>query len=126
MKEQTFFIRIGASLCGLAVISGAFGAHLLKDRLSDYQMQVYNKALLYHFFHALALLILPSLSTKLDPRRLRKAGWVLFVGIMVFSGSLYALALTNLKILGAITPIGGTLFIVGWFLVVTAKQKEIA
>jgi uncharacterized membrane protein YgdD (TMEM256/DUF423 family) len=109
---------VGAVLLGIAVIMGAFGAHGLRNRLDTYSMGVYEKAVLYHFIHALGLLIVSVL-----PRTglLSQSGsaWVcalLFAGIIVFSGSLYVLAMTGIKTFGAITPLGGLSFIVGWFL----------
>lgn len=102
----------------LAVISGAFGAHALKGRLDAYSIGVYEKAVLYHFIHALGLLIVSIL-----PRigALPEAGrtWVcslLLAGIVIFSGSLYALAISGITMLGAITPIGGVAFIAAWLL----------
>ena len=102
--------RLAAALCFLAVGLGAFGAHALKGTLTANAMtDVWNKAVLYHFVHALALLVLASL-----PGANRLASWLLFAGIVLFSGSLYLLALTNIKWLGAITPLGGLCFLAGW------------
>jgi uncharacterized membrane protein YgdD (TMEM256/DUF423 family) len=94
----------------LAVALGAFGAHSLKDLLGrNGTAEIWQKAVFYHFIHAVMLFLLaqrPSLQT---------GPWVCFlVGILIFSGSLYVLALTNVRVLGAITPIGGVSFIVGW------------
>lgn len=102
--------RIAALLCFLAVALGAFGAHGLRETLQAHGMlEVWNKAVLYHFIHAIALLVL-----ALYGAANRGAWWLLFVGIFIFSGSLYAMALTNLRWLGAITPIGGLCFLAGW------------
>jgi len=95
---------------GLAVILGAFGAHVLRGRLDAYSMGIYEKAVLYHFIHALGLLIVPLLT------RSAAVCWLLFAGIVIFSGSLYLLAVTGIRTLGAITPIGGLSFIAAWFL----------
>lgn len=104
------FFRLAAALCFLAVALGAFGAHALKDTLAAHAMtEVWNKAVLYHFVHAIALLVLAVV-----PGGSRVAGWLFFGGIVIFSGSLYLLALTNVKWLGAITPIGGLCFLAGW------------
>ncbi|MGE0614766.1 MAG: DUF423 domain-containing protein [Bacteriovoracia bacterium] len=102
----------------LAVALGAFGAHALRERLSPRAMEIFQTATHYQFFHALALVLIASLSlrTSTPPAGLRWAGLAFATGIFVFSGSLYALALTDIKILGAITPIGGVLFLVGWSL----------
>jgi uncharacterized membrane protein YgdD (TMEM256/DUF423 family) len=109
---------VAAILMGVGVALGAFGAHGLKGRLDDYSMGVYEKAVLYHFFHALGLLIV-SLLPRIGAIS-QSAGnlvcWLLFGGILLFSGSLYVLALTGAKALGAVTPFGGLAFLAAWFL----------
>ncbi len=100
----------------LAVILGAFGAHGLQGRLDDYQRSVYEKAVFYHFIHALGMLIvaiIPRTGT-VPPAGMSTVCWLLLAGIIFFSGSLYILAVTGERWLGAITPIGGVCFIVGW------------
>ena len=107
-----------AILLGLAVILGAFGAHGLRDRLDAYSMSVYERAVFYHFIHALGVLIV-SLLPKTGALSPSHASWVcalLFAGILIFSGSLYVLAISGVRALGAITPFGGLSFIAGWFL----------
>src|SRR5216117_1696974 len=100
-------IRIAAALCFLAV---ALGAHSLKSTLELRGMlDVWNKAVLYHFIHAVALLVL-----ALYGATNRGAWWLLFAGIFLFSGSLYLMALTNLRWLGSVTPLGGLCFLAGW------------
>jgi uncharacterized membrane protein YgdD (TMEM256/DUF423 family) len=112
-------IRIAAALCFLAVSLGAFGTHGLKQTLETHGMlDVWNKAVLYHFFHALALLVLALYGTAN-----RSAWWLLFAGIIIFSGSLYIMAVTNLRWLGAITPIGGLCFLAGWAWLAIAPSK---
>ena len=110
---------IGAISGCFVVILGAFGAHGLKDILDDYGKSIYNKAVLYHMFHSIAILIL-GLINKIQPEiQLSMAGWSFVFGIILFSGSLYILAITGIKSLGMITPIGGILFIIGWvFLII--------
>ncbi len=106
----------GAILMALAVGLGAFGAHGLKARLDDYQMSVYEKAVFYHFVHALGLLIvsfLPKTGTFSEFATTWVCG-LLLAGIVLFSGSLYLLAVTGNRGLGAITPIGGVCFIAAW------------
>src|SRR5881409_411609 len=111
--------RIAAALCFLEVALGAFGAHSLKSSLEMRGMlDVWNKAVLYHFIHAIALLVL-----ALDGAADRSAWWLLFAGIFIFSGSLYVMALTNLRWLGAITPIGGLCFLAGWAWLVIAPRS---
>jgi len=105
-------------LMGLAVGIGAFGAHGLKGRLDDYSMGIYEKAVLYHFFHALGLLIV-SILPRVGALSQCAGTWVcslLLAGIVLFSGSLYVLALTGVKAWGAVTPLGGTAFLAAWFL----------
>jgi len=106
----------GATALALAVILGAFGAHGLRDRLDAYSTNVYEKAVMYHFFHALGLLLV-SMMPKLGYLSTRQAGWVcglLLAGILLFSGSLYVLAVTRVPALGIVTPFGGVSFIAAW------------
>jgi uncharacterized membrane protein YgdD (TMEM256/DUF423 family) len=106
----------GAAALALAVIFGAFGAHALRDRLDAYFRGVYETAVMYHFFHALGLLIV-SLMPKSGFLSQTQASWIctlLATGIVLFSGSLYVLAMTRIPALGAITPFGGLSFIAGW------------
>src|SRR6266436_949938 len=103
-------IRIAAALCFLAVALGAFGAHSLRSTLETRGMlDAWNKAVLYHFIHAIALLV-PVLYGTLN----RGAWWLLFAGIFLFGESLYLMALTNLSWLGFVTPFGGLCFLAGW------------
>lgn len=109
---------IGAIGLGLAVVFGAFGAHALKNRLDAYSMGIYERAVFYHFIHALGLLIV-SLMPRVRGLSESSAAWVcalLCAGIVLFSGSLYALALSGVRMLGAVTPFGGLSFIAAWFL----------
>jgi uncharacterized membrane protein YgdD (TMEM256/DUF423 family) len=116
----------GAIMLALAVVLGAFGAHGLRNRLDAYSMSVYEKAVFYHFIHALGLLIVSSLS-RIGALDSLMGGWVcglLLAGIVIFSGSLYALAVTGMRLLGAITPIGGLSFIAAWLLLAWALFRE--
>ena len=109
---------IGAFVLALAVMVGAFGAHALRDRLDDYAKGVFQTAVAYHFYHALGLLIV-SFFPRIGALSESRAGWVcllLLAGILLFSGSLYALAVSGVRALGAVTPIGGVCFIAGWLL----------
>ncbi len=101
-----------------AVILGAFGAHGLRDKLDAYSMSVYEKAVFYHFIHALGILLVALLARTqaITVVGQTRVCWLLFAGIVIFSGSLYALAVTGVRLLGAITPIGGLAFIAGWLL----------
>lgn len=112
------FVRIAAALCFLAVALGAFGAHALKSTIESHGMlEVWNKAVLYHFIHAIALFVLALLATSN-----RGAWWMFFAGIFLFSGSLYVMALTDLRWLGAITPLGGVCFLAGWAWLIVAPR----
>jgi uncharacterized membrane protein YgdD (TMEM256/DUF423 family) len=107
---------IGAFALAVAVALGAFGAHGLKNHLDAYLMGVWEKAVFYHFIHGLGLLIvgLAARSGGVDQATASRLGWLLLAGIILFSGSLYALALTRVTVLGAITPLGGVAFIAAW------------
>jgi uncharacterized membrane protein YgdD (TMEM256/DUF423 family) len=102
---------IGAAMLALAVATGAFGAHGLRGRLDAYSLDIWEKAVFYHFIHALGLLVVPRLT--IAPARVC---WLLLTGILFFSGSLYTLAISGERILGAVTPLGGIAFIAAWLL----------
>ncbi len=105
----------------MAVMIGAFGAHALRDRLDAYSMGVYEKAVFYHFIHALGML-----AVSLMPRA-GALNWVcalLLAGILLFSGSLYALAVTGVRALGAVTPLGGICFVAAWLLLAYVAVKR--
>jgi uncharacterized membrane protein YgdD (TMEM256/DUF423 family) len=109
------FLLIGAVLGFLGVAIGAFGAHGLKSRLSPDMLGVFEIGVRYHMYHVFALLIVAAAIGHIGAARLLTiAGWAFVAGIVIFSGSLYALALTGTGILGAITPIGGLAFLIGW------------
>ncbi len=113
MASLTLFMA--AILGFLAVAIGAFGAHGLKASLSTEMMTVYQTAVQYHFYHCLALLVVGLLMhSGIQHLSLRISAVLFFFGVLVFSGSLYALAITEIKILGAITPIGGLMFLIAW------------
>jgi uncharacterized membrane protein YgdD (TMEM256/DUF423 family) len=108
----------------LAVALGAFGAHALKARLSADMAAVWQTAVQYHAWHALALFGLGLLMLHWPERSdLRLASWLLLAGIVLFSGSLYALALSGVRGLGAVTPVGGVLFLAGWLVLAWAVAR---
>ena len=119
---------VGAVLLAIAVSVGAFGAHALRERLDTYATGIYERAVFYHFTHALGLLALGiALRTHVAAESLGNlAGWFLFVGALVFSGSLYALALSGNRKLGAITPLGGLAFVAGWVLLAVSLSMGAA
>jgi uncharacterized membrane protein YgdD (TMEM256/DUF423 family) len=125
MKGQSFFLRTGGIMGGLAVAFGAFGAHGLEERLSEEMLGVYGTAVQYHFYHTFAVLAVGAGAVGLwksvwTPRAC--CAWV--VGTALFSGSLYALAMTEIRWLGAITPIGGVAMILGWVFIALARLSH--
>ena len=109
------FLLVGAVLGFLGVALGAFGAHALRSRFSPEMLAVFETGVRYQMYHAFAVLIVAAAIGHIGNARLLViAGWFFFAGILLFSGSLYALALTSVRILGAITPVGGLLFLIGW------------
>jgi uncharacterized membrane protein YgdD (TMEM256/DUF423 family) len=113
-------LLVGAVAGFLAVALGAFGAHGLRARLSPEMLAVFETAVRYQIYHALAILIVGLVLGRLDGWMFRAAAWAFTAGIVLFSGSLYLLALTGITILGAITPIGGLAFLIGWGLLAVA------
>ncbi len=118
------FITLGATLAFLAVMLGAFGAHGLKNVLSPELLMVYQTAVDYQMWHAIGLLIIGLIQLQKPSVLLTTAGWFMFTGIVIFSGSLYALSLTGIKLLGAITPIGGASFLIAWLLLAYTSIKS--
>jgi uncharacterized membrane protein YgdD (TMEM256/DUF423 family) len=116
--------RLAATLGASGVALGAFGAHALKARLPPDLLATYHTAVDYHLLHALALVGLAALAPHVDAHRARWAGLAMSAGVVVFSGSLYALALTGARWLGAITPVGGIAFIAGWVLLFAAARPR--
>jgi uncharacterized membrane protein YgdD (TMEM256/DUF423 family) len=104
-------VALGALNGLISVAAGAFGAHALKTRLDARSLEIFETAARYQMYHAFAMILCGMLAT-----RATTAGWVFQAGILIFSGSLYVLALTGIKGLGAVTPFGGLAFIVGWAL----------
>ncbi|OCT13374.1 hypothetical protein A8709_03490 [Paenibacillus pectinilyticus] len=118
------FVLLGSLNAFLSVALGAFGAHYLKTKIPD-KIDVFQTGVHYHMIHAVALLVIAVLYEKLGNQSMVNAsGWAIFIGIILFSGSLYALSLTGLKIFGPITPLGGLSFLVGWILLALAAIKS--
>ncbi|QED26142.1 DUF423 domain-containing protein [Microvenator marinus] len=108
------FLLLGSVFGGLSVAAGAFGAHALKGKLEPRLFEVFETAAQYQMYHALALLAVAWLVGETQSQAATVAGWSFVAGILLFSGSLYTMAFTGIRMLGAITPIGGVAFIVGW------------
>lgn len=116
-------VRVACLAMALGVGLGAFGAHGLRDRLAPDLLAVYETGVRYHLVHGLAALIAALAPGGLDPRRSRRAGWGFVLGIALFSGSLYVLALTGVRWLGAVTPLGGVTWIAAWLLLAAASRR---
>ena len=120
------FISVAALAGMLGVMLGAFGAHALKNTLDDYAMGVFETAVQYHFYHAFALMVVGIIAmSHPDSLLLRSSGWLFMLGLVLFSGSLYALSFSGLRWLGAITPLGGLAFIVAWGCLALASWKSL-
>jgi uncharacterized membrane protein YgdD (TMEM256/DUF423 family) len=118
------FLMLGSLNAFLSVALGAFGAHALKSKLSSDMLDVYHTGVQYHMIHSLGLILIALLADRLGNSTLvTVSGWSLFIGIVLFSGSLYALSLSGIKVLGAITPLGGVSFLLGWALLAIAALK---
>lgn len=112
--DNVNWFGIGAAAGGVAVILGAFGAHALKARLTPELLTIFETGVRYHMYHALALLAVGWAAGRWGPAAVGVSGWAFLLGIIVFSGSLYILALSGVRAWGAVTPLGGLAFIVGW------------
>ena len=122
-----FFIIAGAVNAFIAVAFGAFGAHALKERLSEKYLAIWETAVQYQMYHAIGLIVIGILmSTNIigNVSQLSWAGYLMLAGIVIFSGSLYVLSLSGIGVLGAITPIGGVAFLSAWVLVIIAVVKH--
>jgi uncharacterized membrane protein YgdD (TMEM256/DUF423 family) len=117
------FFSLGALSGALSVAAGAFGAHALKARLAPDLLAVFDTGARYQALHALALLAVAWACTRWPGRAAALAGWCFVLGTLLFSGSLYALALSGVRGLGAITPVGGVLFIAGWIALALAAWR---
>ena len=116
MSSARIFFALGSLLAGLAVGLGAFGAHGLRGILDAADLETFEVGVRYQMYHALALLAVSWAMTRWESPALVASGWLFVVGIAIFSGSLYLLVLTGPRWLGAVTPVGGVAFLVGWAL----------
>lgn len=115
---------LGAAFAGLAVAGGAFGAHMLKPVLDASMLGVFETAVRYQMYHALALCLVGYLDERDSTLRLRAVGWLFLTGIVLFSGSLYVVSLSGIRWVGAFTPVGGAALITGWMLLAWAVAKK--
>ncbi len=118
------FAVLGALSGFIAVACGAFGAHALKARLTPEQLQIWETAARYQIYHALALVAVGLLASQTPSPWAARAGWAFVLGTLLFSGSLYALALSGIRGLGAITPLGGVAFLAGWLMFALALRQR--
>ncbi len=112
--EQRFFLSAAAVYGLITVLFGALGSHVLHGYLNPDMIQVFDTGILYQMFHTLILAVLGGMDRRPSASFLVKSGWFFFFGIPLFSGSLYALAITGFRVFGILTPIGGLLFLIGW------------
>jgi uncharacterized membrane protein YgdD (TMEM256/DUF423 family) len=117
------FIILGALNGFIAVALGAFGAHGLEGKIPDKYLETWQTAVQYQMFHAVGLLVLGLIAGKIDSPLINWSGWLMLIGIILFSGSLFVLSVTQIKVLGAITPLGGVSFLVAWVLMIIAAYK---
>lgn len=120
------FLIVGSVAMALAVALGAFGAHGLKNMLTDEMLDIFETGVSYHFYHAIGLLVVGVIAQHIpNSSLLQWSGWLLGAGILIFSGSLYILSIFGIRWLGAITPIGGLCFIAGWFILAIALWQNL-
>jgi len=124
MNSKNLLIS-GSLFMALAVGFGAFGAHIVQDMLTPDRFEVYKTAVEYHFYHAIGLLIVGLVSQRMESAKwFARSGYCMIAGILIFSGSLYILTLTDTSWLGAVTPLGGFAFILGWFFLILGVLKQ--
>ncbi len=124
MNTKQFLIS-GSLFMALAVGFGAFGAHIVQDMLTPDRFEVFKTAVEYHFYHAIGLLILGLIGQSMEPSKwITWSGYSMIAGILIFSGSLYILTLTDTSWLGAVTPLGGFALILGWCFLILAILKQ--
>lgn len=114
MNPVAAWFAVGSALGALGVMLGAFGAHGLRSRLTPEMLAIFETAVRYHLFHALALLATAWAISRWPNAWTHAAGWLFLAGVVVFSGSLYVLSMAGVRWLGAVTPIGGAALIAGW------------
>ena len=114
MVKKNIWLMIGAIGAALAVSTGAFGAHILEPIVSESVFITYQKAVRYQMYHSIGLIFVALISSQTPTKAVNIAGWCFLIGMVTFSGSLYLIVFSGFSWFGAITPIGGVLFIVGW------------
>ena len=122
--NNRWILALGGLLVALATVSGAFGAHALQTRLSPERLDIYETAVRYHFFHALGLLAIGLAARTIDTPALRWSAVLVVAGIVLFSGSIYALSFSAPRFIGIVTPIGGVALIAGWIVFAVAVLRH--
>lgn len=128
MMTPRLIMLLAALFGGVAVAAGAFASHALRSQISDRALEIFTTGATYQMYHALALLFIALFlsRTKTGIKWLQSAAWAFIIGILLFSGSLYALSLTGITILGVVTPLGGVAFLGGWIcLAIAAWQSDL-
>ncbi len=125
MNNARFFLIAGAVLGFVAVALGAFGAHALKGRLSPEGLARFETAVRYQFYHVFALLAVSLMSRAWPELNFAPSGWAFLAGVVIFSGTLYLIDLTGIRMFGAVTPVGGVLLLIGWILLAWEARKII-
>lgn len=121
--SHKWLLLLGALMGFVSVAAGAFGAHALKHKLNHEMLSIYEIGARYQMYHALAMFLAVWVSTIVPGMLPGLSGWLFFVGALVFSGSLYLLALTGIRIFGAITPVGGLILLLGWLCLIIVGVK---
>lgn len=124
MRRASFFGAAGAALGFLGVAAGAFGAHALRETLSPERLQIFETGARYQLIHALALVAVALALERAASRAAAAAGWLFLAGEVIFAGSLYALALSGVRIWGAVTPLGGLCYLAGWALLALSFARR--
>ncbi len=124
MTSDRLFFLLGAISACISVAAGAFGAHGLRGRLEPPALAIFETAARYQMYHALALFAVAWAVTRWPGPWAVRAGWLFVIGTVIFSGSLYALSLTGVRWLGAITPLGGLAFLTGWICLAIAGSRQ--
>ena len=114
--DTSRMLLLGVAFAGFAVAAGAFGAHMLKPVLDATMLGVFETAVRYQMYHALALCVVASIGERYPKCRVAAVGWLFVLGVILFSGSLYGLSVSGMKWMGAFTPLGGAAWIAGWVL----------
>jgi uncharacterized membrane protein YgdD (TMEM256/DUF423 family) len=114
--KSNLYLKTGAFFAFLSVLLGAFATHALKERLPIYSIEIFKTGVLYQFFHSFGLLFIGTWREKHSSKALKRAGLCFIFGILIFSGSLYAIAISQISAIGMVTPLGGLLFLAGWLI----------